>query len=172
MLLRPRDDRPKRLPEPLEHECAGVLSREGQRRVEDIGRGEPEVEPAAVVAEVFGDRVHERGYVVVRRALDLGDARRIGCYGRCADARDRLGWHGADLGPAVERRELDGEPPLERRLSRPDPRHGGAGVARDHPVIVDGGAGDPSGGGRRGRHESDTISARSRIPLLPRLTIE
>src|SRR5439155_23716752 len=49
-----------------------------------------------------------------------------------ADRLRGLRRHDADLGPAVDRGELDLEPALEPALVRPDPGHGRAGVTRDH----------------------------------------
>ena len=40
----------------------------------DVGRGQPVVEPAALVAELLGDGVDERGDVVLGSRFDLGDA--------------------------------------------------------------------------------------------------
>ena len=91
------------------------------------------MEPAAVRAELARDRVDERREVVVGLLLDLRDAGGRGRSARSARiASCGLGRHDADLGPAVERGELDFQPALELALVRPDPGHGRAGVAGDH----------------------------------------
>ena len=58
------------------NEGAGTLDRQRERGVEDVGRGEPEVEPAPVGPDVGRHDVDERCDVVVGGALDLGHARR------------------------------------------------------------------------------------------------
>ena len=118
--------------EPFEDEQAGFASLQGERRVEHVGRGQAEVEPAPVVAELVGDGIHERGEVVVRPLLDLGDALRCRRSRPLADARDRVGRNRSDLAPTLERGQLDLEPAGEPAFVRPDLLHGRAGVARDH----------------------------------------
>ncbi len=132
VLLGPEDDGAKGAVEPFEHERARILDRERERGVEHVRGGEPVVEPAAVLAEAFRDGVDEGGNVVIRLALDLGDALRRG-HGRAhADRRHRLVRHGPDGSPALERSELDVEPAAQLLAVRPDLAHGRAGVARDH----------------------------------------
>ena len=99
------------------------------------------MEPAPVLAEPLRDGVDERGDVVVRLALDLRHALRRRHDGALADRGDRLARHDADLGPAVERCELDVEPAAQLLAVRPDLAHGRAGVARDHGVILERSAG-------------------------------
>ena len=132
MLLRAASDGRECALEPVEDEQAGLASLQGERRVEHVGRGQAEVEPAPVVPELFGDGIHERGEVVVRPLLDLGDALRCRRSRPLADARDRVGRNRPDLAPAFERGQLDLEPAGEPALVRPDLLHGRAGVARDH----------------------------------------
>ena len=91
MLLGAASDRRERALEPVEDEQAGFASLQGERRVEHVGRGQAEVEPAPVVPELFGDGIHERGEIVVRPLLDLGDALRCRRSRPLADARDRVG---------------------------------------------------------------------------------
>ena len=62
--------------DPAEEELARVLDLQRQRGVDDVGGGQPVVEPAALRPELLGDGVDEGGGVVVGRQLDLGDARR------------------------------------------------------------------------------------------------
>jgi two-component system, OmpR family, response regulator RegX3 len=90
------------------------------------------VEPAAFGAEVDRDRVHEGGDVVLRSLFDLGHVRGRRRHGARADRFDGLPRHGADLGPASERRELDVEPSRQAALVRPDPLHGRSRVAGNH----------------------------------------
>jgi hypothetical protein len=61
--------------EALEHERARLLHGQGERRVEHVGRRQAVVEPATFAPDRLGDRVHERGYIVVRRSLELRDPR-------------------------------------------------------------------------------------------------
>ena len=67
---------------------------------------------------------------------------------RRADRRDVLGRDDAELGPAVERRQLDLEPAVELALLRPDPAHLRAGVAGDHPGQCRAGSGRSLGAER------------------------
>ena len=90
------------------------------------------MEPAPLLTELLRHGVHEGGDVVVRPRLDLGDAIRRGCDGSLADSRGRVGVHDAELGPRVQRGELDLEPACEPALVRPDRGHGRARIAGDH----------------------------------------
>jgi two-component system, OmpR family, response regulator RegX3 len=90
------------------------------------------VEPAPVVSEFLGDGIDERGEVVVRPFLDLGDPLGRRWSRTPQDALDHVGGNRSDLAPALERGQLDLEPPGELALVRPDVLHGRAGVARDH----------------------------------------
>ena len=110
VLLGPHDDGAEGPVEALEHERARFLHGERERRVEHVGRGEPVVEPASLLAEPLRDGVDEGGDVVVRLALDLGHALGRRRDGPLADRGDGLGRDDADLRPAVERRQLDVEP--------------------------------------------------------------
>ncbi len=69
---------------------------------------------------------------MVGRSLELGDPLGARRDGLCADRRHVRRRHVADLRPAVERGELDVEPPREPPLVRPDPGHLRSGVAGDH----------------------------------------
>ena len=79
---------PARISAPASRICSG------ERGVDDVGRGEPVVEPAALLAELLGDGVDERGGVVVERRLELGDALGVGgtapARSRAAARRARL----------------------------------------------------------------------------------
>jgi two-component system, OmpR family, response regulator RegX3 len=133
LLSTARDSRLRAL-QAIQDEQAGLARLECERRVEDVRGRQPEVKPAPVVAELLGDRVHERGEIMVRPLLDLRDALGGGRRRVLADSRDRVGRNRADLAPALERCELDLEPAGELALVRPDLLHGRAGVARDHRV--------------------------------------
>jgi len=76
MLVRTLDDRTERTLERLEHDCAGVADLERERRVDDIRRGQPVVEPAALLAEIRRDAVDEGGQVVPGELLPLGNGLR------------------------------------------------------------------------------------------------
>ncbi len=111
---------------------ACIAHRERERRIEHIRGGEAEVNPTPVRSDLFGERVHERGDIVIRRLLELRNA---------LDARNsnlrpnrfyRTRWHGAELAPRVEHRELHQQPAFELGLLRPDARHFRSGVACDH----------------------------------------
>ena len=67
---------------------------------------------------------------MLRLAFDLRDAAGVGGTAR-TNVVDRVAEHGAHLGPALERRELDLEPAREPALVRPDALHGRTGVALD-----------------------------------------
>src|SRR5262249_30081699 len=102
MLFGPPDDRVEGAVETCEEQLPGVLDLQRERSVDDVGGGEAVVDPAAFGAELLGDRVDERGDIVVSRALDLGDAlgrRRPGSgTDRChVSSRD-----GAQFRPPVE----------------------------------------------------------------------
>ena len=60
--------------ERLEHDCAGILDGQRQRRVEHVRGGQPVVEPATLLSEPCRDCVDEGRDVVIRLALDLGHA--------------------------------------------------------------------------------------------------
>ena len=126
------DDRGECLIDPVQDQLARRSDLQRERCVDDVGGGEPVVEPAARLAELASDGIDERGEVVVRLLLDLGHALSAGrlCLG--ANLLCSVGRDDAHLGPRIERRELDLEPPLELALVRPDPGHGRAGVAGNH----------------------------------------
>src|SRR3954449_2356088 len=115
-----------------EDEPPGVLDPQGKGGVHDVRGGQPIVEPAPLGPELFRDGVDKCGGVVVGDAFDLGHAlrRRGDCL--CLDFRHVGCRNGADLGPPLERSELDLEPARELALVRPDPGHLRARVARDH----------------------------------------
>ena len=141
---------------PAEDQVARVADLEGERRVDDVRRGEAVVDPAALRPELLGHRVDEGGQVVIGRLLDLGDP--LGCrhLGAVANRGNVCGGHRSDLDPAVEGRQFDLEPARQLALLRPDPAHLRTGVAGDHS-----GQSRAGSGGRRERE--DPRSEHSRI---------
>ena len=132
VLLGARGDGCERAVEPGLQQRARLLDLQRERRVDHVRRREAVVEPAPVLAEPLRHGVDERRGVVVELRLELRDA--LGRRNRCAgaDLAGRVLRNGADFGPAVERRELDLQPPRELSLVRPDARHGRSRVAGDH----------------------------------------
>jgi two-component system, OmpR family, response regulator RegX3 len=155
------DNRGERSLDPLEQEDARLPRLQGEGGVEDVGGREPEVEPAAVVAELLGNGVDEGGEVVLGALLDLRDPLGRGRHRALADALDGIGRHGSDLGPAGQRSQLDLEPAGEPALVRPDSLHGRAGVARDHRL---------DSRARGGRPERKLISSPIRIVGVAMMT--
>ena len=76
---------------PVEEQRAGVPELERERGVDDVGRGQPVVEPAALLAELGLHGVDEGGQVVAGLALQLGDALGVGgtARARIASAASR-----------------------------------------------------------------------------------
>ena len=73
VLLGARHHGVERPADALEHERSGLLHRDRQGRIENVGRGEAVVEPATVLADALGHRIDEGCDVVVRLQLDLGN---------------------------------------------------------------------------------------------------
>ena len=105
--------------------------------VEHVGRGHPVVDPARGRAHPLGHVREEGHHVVVGGALQLlGPLHRepgAGLDGGEVVRRD----HPA-LGPRAADLQLHLEPAAQLGLLGPEGRHGGAGVARDHPPSPDG----------------------------------
>jgi hypothetical protein len=74
VFLRSPHDRSECELERCEDEQAGLARLQRERRVEDVGGRQAIMEPAAFLAQLGGDRVYERGDVVLRHLLDLRDA--------------------------------------------------------------------------------------------------
>ena len=91
----------ERAVEPCDDSAPASLDLQGERGVDDVRRRQPVVDPAAFRAELLGDRVDERGEVVVGRQLDLGDPlrRRHASRPPRIAATSSAGTD-ADLGPA------------------------------------------------------------------------
>ena len=122
---RPAHDRVDRAVEPGEDQLAGVLDLERERRVDDVRGGEAVVDPATLGPELLGDGVDERGGVVVGRSARSRRRARRRRRRAGADRGDVGGGDRSELGPAVERGELDLEPARELALLRPDLRISG-----------------------------------------------
>ena len=151
------DDR--RVPELLRADGGGPLDRRDARQqelarvaqlqreggVDDVGRRQAVVEPAALLADELGHRLGEGEHVVVGTALDLRDPGDVDA-GLRADGLDGLERDDAQLGPGGHRGDLHVQPPLEFALVRPHGADGGAGIARDQAGVAT--------FGRRGRPRS------------------
>ncbi len=137
----------------------------------DVRRGQPVVEPAALLAELLRDGVDERGHVVVRALLDLAHA-----FGRrrLRTGAGRLGGvvrEPADLRPA--RRARRARPRATRaslRSLRPDSGHRRTGVAGDHQARLaprQAGLTRPRGCAPRARRRSSRCRRRPPPPARP-----
>ena len=104
-------DRSERCVESPEDERAGLTHLERERRVEHVRRREPVVEPAAGLADLLGDRIDERGDVVVSDALDLGDPLGRWRLRPLAQLGGGLERDDPELGPRLRRGQLDLEQP-------------------------------------------------------------
>ncbi len=112
---------------------AGGAQLQRERRVEHVGGGQPEVDPAPGLADGRGEHVHERGHVVLGHELALfylahGEARPTN--------RLQLGlaWTVGpeQAGQLLARRQLDLAPGVHARLVGPQAAELRAGVAADH----------------------------------------
>ena len=90
------------------------------------------MEPAPDRSQFLGDGVDEGREVVLGALLDLGDALGRRRNGALAHLGRGVGGDGADLGPSLERSQLDLEQAREPALLRPDALHVRAGIAGDH----------------------------------------
>jgi hypothetical protein len=142
VLLCPHGDRLERSIDSPQDDLARGAHLERERRVDDVRRGEPVVEPAPGGPKLSRDRVDEGGQVVMCLLLDLGHPGGRRNAGLGADLASGLSRDDSDLRPGCERGELDLEPALELALVRPDPGHLRSRVARDHSFdCTDGGCG-------------------------------
>jgi hypothetical protein len=132
MLLGAGNDRRKCSVDPVEDERSCLADLQCERGIDDIRRRQPVVEPAALLADPFGDRVDERGRVVMERRLELGNPRRRGHRRPLAQGLRGLSRDDPELGPRLRRGQLDVELAPKPALLRPDLGHGRAGVAGDH----------------------------------------
>ena len=105
--------------EPLEigeDHVARVAHLQRLRGIDDVRRGEPEVEPSGGGPDLLGDRGGERDDVVLGRRLDLLDARDVEPAPR-ADVGGRVGGDQAGSGHRLSRRGLDRQPRVVAPLS-------------------------------------------------------
>jgi len=126
------DGRGERL-EVLQDEVARLAHLEGERRVDDVRGGQPEVQPPPRLAHALGHRRRERNHVVLCRLLerlDAGDVER----GLLADRPRRLRRDDADFGHRLGRGDFYGEPGLVAPLVAPDGPHVRVRIAGDHAV--------------------------------------
>ena len=120
----------------LDQQIDGVGHRPAQRRVDDVGRREPVVDPRS--GRLTDRRLHdvdERGHVVIGHRLAFEhrvDERGVDRRRRVATAGGVVGRNDAERGVALGREQLDLEPTGEPRLVRPHRVHLRCGVARDH----------------------------------------
>ena len=94
----------------------------------------PGVHEARLRPDDLGQMRQEGDDVVLDLALDLVDARdvELGLLALVPDFLRRGLRHDAELGHGVGGVRLDLEPDAKARLRRPDRRHFGTGIARDH----------------------------------------
>ena len=115
----------------------GAAELDRQRGVEQVGGGQAEMEEPRLLAGHFLDVGEKSDHVVPRDRLDLLHPRRVDqplAGGLDLDRQpvDGLWRDGADLGHGFGGGQLDVEPDAQSRLGRPDRRHLGPAVARDH----------------------------------------
>ena len=117
-----------------QQDVGGADELHAEAGVEDVRRGQPLMQVAGLRPDDLGDVGQERDDVVAGLRLDLLDARGVELRPG-ALAADRLGRrfrHRADLGHGVEGVRLDLEPDAVAGFGRPDGRHCGARIARNH----------------------------------------
>ena len=99
--------------------------------IDDVGRGDAEVEEAPVVTHRLRDRGHEGDHVVLHLVLDFLHTGDVDPRPLAEPARRRQG-HVAALRQDIDQSELHVEPATEAGLFGPELAHLGAGVATDH----------------------------------------
>ncbi len=117
--------------EQLQDEVGRLHHLERLGRVDDVRRSEAEMQPARRRPDVFGYRRREGDDVVLRRLLDLFDARDVEA-GLLAKFAGGLGRHDAHSGHDVGRGQFDGQPRFVAPFFRPDAPHFGVRVSPDH----------------------------------------
>ena len=135
VLARLRDQRVAIGSRAVTEDRPGLDQLQAERGVEDVGGGQPVVDPATVLADRSRDDVDEGGDVVVGLALALLD--RLDRE-RCPLARLRggLGRDAALVGPGLGGGELDLEPALHPALVAPDGADLLACVSRDQAWMI------------------------------------
>ena len=119
------------LVEALQHQVARVLHLERQRRVEHVRRGEAEVQPPRLGADMLGDGRREGDDVVPGDLLDGLDPRDVE-GAPLADGARSLDRDDALLGHGLGGGDLDFEPGRVAVLVAPDPAHLRVRVSRNH----------------------------------------
>ena len=106
----------------LEDQVAGLDHLQRLRGVDDVGRGQAEVQPAGGRPDDFGHRRRERNHVVLRGLFDLVDARDVE-RALVAQLARGFGRHDAGGGHRFGRRDFHLEPGLVPALLAPDATH-------------------------------------------------
>jgi hypothetical protein len=134
MLERQALDR-RQHPLELRQEEAGCFAElEGQRRVEEVAGGHPEVDPPTGRPHRLRGGLDEGGHVVPGRLLELPDPGRVGRG--ATDCFQVFGRDTSQPGPRLAGQDLDPETVGQLRLLRPHRPHLGKGVSRDHAGLV------------------------------------
>jgi hypothetical protein len=115
----------------LEQQVGRVSKLQRQRRVEHVGRREPEMDPPSGFADGLGDILDERGDVVPGDAFELLDAREVERSALAHLTRVAVG-HDAEPRPRLDDEDLDLQPVAQASGVGPHRRHLGKGVPRDH----------------------------------------
>ena len=120
-----------------QEQVGGLAKLERQRRIQEVRRGEAQMEVPGAGPAHFLDMREEGDDVVARGGLDGLDARRVDdCraprFGGAAQVGHLVGRNLAQLGHRLGCGKLDLEPQAELGLGRPDGAHLGPAVARDH----------------------------------------
>ena len=147
-------DRLHQAAHPLEQKVGRLDELQRERRVDDVARGEAEVDEARVGADAAPDRAQEGDDVVADLRFDpanLADVEAGAAPDRREGARRDLAARGEDLA----NRELDAEPEREAILVGPDPTHLRPCVAWDHAVLLEQDAGSAS--------QSFQVTSRARL---------
>ena len=122
-----------------DEEIGGATQRHREGRVDDVGRREPVVDPGALgEADRPPHQVDEGGDVVVCHAFTLAhrsDEGRVDHGCAPPDHPGRGGRHDAELGPPLDREQLDLEPEREPRLIAEQRCHLRECVTFDQPVL-------------------------------------
>ena len=115
----------------IQDDRAGIVELHRQRRVQDIGRGQPLVHPAGSGADGSRDVFQERDNVVIGPPLDLRD---LG-DGELRPLPDGPGvLHGnlAQCRKLLAREDFYLQPDFKFALLRPEPAHFGEGISVNH----------------------------------------
>ncbi len=150
----------------LVHDGGGVAQLGGQRGVDHVGAGQPEVEEAAGVARGLLHRADEGGEVVALLGLELGHPGHVDVGGGSEDGGGAGGDPSRPL-PSLHGDQLHLQPPPEPGLLAEDLGDARWGVAGDHVSRLYGGQPEPRRGQACGSPAGSDISA-SIIPVSSR----